>query len=471
MYVVVSHHYSLLSASPLELEVRKRKTKRGSTHPKPAVTHNYHTMESATAAVVSPIAVVQESAAAPAVPVREPFYKSPFAIDSSLVQFTMKPNVAGRAAGPVETTTFSISMRPAPGAPAPVETVAPAPKRGARAGAAPRGPMPPKMGHLAIKPVNPLRTKYGISVASQDKAMISHLRENPRKINAMAAGICPTPPGVHFEILFFLDLTKESDRRLEELSDESRDSFIEYLRSGRAPGVSAGRGLIVNGFVRTSERTDERYIVCSMSTMHTVGQNKFYPTPFYSKTSDSILWSEIVHVNFCANIEFKVNHVVLVGTGRAAFKSYISSCQLIENPVTSLSEERQGQEAYAEKMKAAALKEEAEAIAAGASPAQMMTTTETLAVSMHDDDGVTDHDELATQLAELQLKARESNAPVKARKTVAKPVAAAVPTPKPKKKLAAPAPPPPPADEEDEEIDEDADVVPTSHVVNLRNVH
>lgn len=439
-------------------------------------------MESAVATVIAaPAAVIVPETTAPvtAVIVRDPFYKSPFAIDASLVQFTMKPNGPGKgAAGPVDTKTFSISMRPPPGAAAVPAVSSPPPKRaGGRGGAqAPGGPQKPS--HLALKPVSALRTKYGISIASKDPAMIAHLRENPRHVNAMAAGIRPTPPDVHFEILFFLDLNNEADRRLEELSDQTRDAFMQYLWSGAAPGVNASRNLIVNGFVRTSEKTDERYIVCSMSTMHTVGQNKFYPTPFYSQTSDSILWSDLVQHNFFAEIEFKVNHVVLVGTGRAAFKSYISSCKLIEVPKSALSAERQGQEAYAEKMKAAVAKADAEAAACG-SPSSAHAASDTA-----EDRDPADQDDLAIQLAELQLKAREAQvalppAPLRVRKikppvpTMPTPTATAVAAPtvvKLKKKAAAAAAPPPPA-ADDEDVDDDTDVVPDGLVVNVTRAH
>lgn len=397
------------------------------------------------------------------------YYKSPAQFDVSTLQYTLKPKQAvGVGAGSgsgFDTTTFNITIR------SPTADPVAAEEQGRRAA----GQQRPS--HFTIKPDIPLRTKHGISIAvagkDKDKEQIlKQFRENPRIINGMALGTRPMPPDTHFEIIFFLDLSKEEDRTLERLSDSARDSFKEYIRRGSAPGITLKRDAIVNGFVRTSDTTDDRYIVCGLSTSHTVGSQTFKPTRFMSKNSEPIIWSALIRQTFFADIEFKVSHVMMVGTGRASFKVYVNNVQLIEEPKTSLSAERQAQEAYEQQMRAAVEKDEADA---AQEQQHHRASSSPLAVDDKNDEETL----LDKQLADLHSKAREqkmSASPAEAITTsqrpapprdgvAAKTVTAASTKAARKKKSSEPAPPPPPAESDAE--DDTVDHVPSGQVTTM----
>lgn len=345
-------------------------------------------------AEVPSVPAVVEVAAKPAF---QPYYKAPSQIDVSKLVFTMKPERV--QSGPIKTTTFAIGIKNPEVELAAQPVAPPVPGKGGRGGGrggrGGRGAQVAKLGALAIKPTSSLRSKYGInfdinnSNGTKDKeAVLRPFKENPRLVNAMAAGMHPIPDGLHFEILFFLDPNDEEHQLLEQLSIQCRESFEEFTYS-LAPGMVKAH-LVTNGFVRVSAKTDERYIVLSLSTMHTVEQSKFYPTPFYDQKNEVILWDALVNHSARANIEFKVSHVMMVGGDKASFKSYLSSCTLIEEPKIALSESRQTQEAYLR-----AVKESVEKTKSGPA-AETLATTEG-----------SDLDAAESQLAALVVKAKE----------------------------------------------------------------
>lgn len=429
--------------------------------------------------VVTPIAADK--------PAFEPYYKPASAYEGSRVRFTKKPERPGAAASGAVTTTFGIHVEPVGGFPvvvAPVDVPMPTPGgrggrggrgagrgRGRGAGGAPRLPA------LAIKPANGLLTRKGIAMSVQtgkkmaDRALANKIMDSGDEINALAIGMMPLQQGHHFEILFYLDMNNAEDRRLKELSDESRDAFMAYTYTPEiASTVRLSDNLVTNGFVRTSESGDN-YIVMQMSTMHTDAQgNKFYPTPF-SLNDETVLWNLLVRRTFRAEIEFKVSHVMLVNDDKASFKTYISSCKLLEEPKMAISIEQQGREDAAEKMKQAVIKAMAERKASGA-PALVMASD---ALAVIGEDSGPDED-AAAQLHEMMQKAREqipvalasaapgTPAPITKKKTKVAAPGAAVKVAKKK------VPPPPPADSGDEAAqsgDDVKSVEPSGMVVNV----
>jgi hypothetical protein len=285
-------------------------------------------------------------------PAFQSYYKSPNDVDATMILFEKKPDKV--VAAGVKISTFVITLN---NPTAMAASTAPKPKvaggRGGRGGRGGQTKLPP----LALKPLTSLRTKYGINVGisqvngKKDDQLINHLKENPRHVNAMAAGMIPTPPGVHFEIIFFLDPNEPEHQRLEQLSNECREQFETFVWEKHSGIVNSK--LNINGFVRTSEKTDERYIVMSLSTMHTVEQQKFFPTPFYNKPGETILWDALVRHSFRAEIEFKMSHVMLVQPEKASFKAYVSSCTVIDVPKLAVSEAQQANEAYMQSMREA----------------------------------------------------------------------------------------------------------------------
>lgn len=404
-------------------------------------------MTSVNESAVAQVAATGEEVPKPA---SQPYYKSPAEINASWLVFEKKPERAAKVAA-VKTTTFAVGMNPpSTSVAAPVA----APQEAGRGGRGGRGRggrggrgAAQKLGSLAIKISAGMRTKYGINVSiptvggEKDMTLVNYLKEHPRHINAMAAGMIPTPPGVHFEILFFLDPLEPEHQRLEELSNECRDAFETYVWDS---GVPVKQDLKTNGFVRVSDKTEERYIVMMMSTMHTVDSAKFFPTPFYSQTNEPILWDALVNHSFRAEIEFKVSHVMLVGTDKASFKSYVSSCKLVEEPKLAMSDKQLVQQAFLDKMKDAVKQANALASASGEEQVPFSLTAE---------------DAGAAALAALTAAPAPVQPAAKVRKT--KTVAAAVPVVpvvKVKAKKVVTAPPAPlPVEEDDEPIEEDED--------------
>ncbi len=303
---------------------------------------------------------VDEVTAQPEKPAFQSYYKSPNQIDASMILFERKPERSGPSV--IKTTTFAVGMRTPEMAVATV-TVQPPPTavtaggRGAGRGRGRgRGVQVAKPAPLAIKMNTAMRTKYGINIglstvggAAKDTTVVDRLKENPHLVNRIAAGIDEVPAGVHFEILFFLDPAEPEHQRLEQLSNECREAFEEFTYT--LPHGVVSDKLSTNGFVRVSEKTEERYIVLTMSTTHTVDGKRFYPTPFYTQTDDPVLWHELVQFSFRSEVEFRVNHVMLVGADKASFKSYAASFKLVDTPKRALSDARQAQEAYVEKIK------------------------------------------------------------------------------------------------------------------------
>lgn len=458
-------------------------------------------------------------------PAFEPYYKPASYYDANRIRFVKKSGGKSSVTG-VVTTAFAIHVEPV-GGPTPAGAPVDIPVAGGRGGRGGRGPAgrggrggrggQPRLPQLAIKPADPLFTKRGISLSVQtgmknklkDRATANKIMDCGDEINALAIGMMPLQEGHHFEILFYLDMKNPEDRRLKELSDEAREAFLTYTYTPEiSTTVRFSDKLIANtnGFVRTSEN-DESYIVLQMSTMHTTeGGDKFYPTPF-TYNEETVLWNALVRHSFRAEIEFKVSHVMLVNDDKASFKTYITSCKLIEIPKLAISAEQQGREEAAEKMRQAVLKAMADRKAAGAPALQLLAASDTLATIVQSgemavggetggDSGVDD------EMHEMIQKAREqagsaggskrrvvplSTTTTKIAGTTAAPIGvAAAPAPPPppakehrKKKekvpVRPPTPPPPSESEEDEAAaaeeqasgDDAKSVVPTGEVVNV----
>ncbi len=182
-----------------------------------------------------------------------------------------------------------------------------------------------------------------------------------------------------------------------------------------------------------------------------------------------VLWDSLVQHSFRAEIDFKVNHVMLVGDDKASFKTYISSCKLVEVPKLAISETRQAQEAYTEKIKESVRKSMAGGGGAAAS------AVPTVAVAAAESPSGDPTDDEVDPIKVLALKAASASAPV-LHKTVKPAVVVASSAPavvvassarKVKKAVVETPPPPPPPVEEvtEEEVedvqDSDDEPVPT----------
>jgi hypothetical protein len=287
-------------------------------------------------------------------PEAKSIYKAIASYKMEEIKFARQPERPGKEQGAgFKPITFSIRVSQEQEAPVPPPMEARGRGRGGRGG---RGVAQKKPLGLMIRTVNPLKSKIGINVSCSNiknlasVEAVKKLLSKPSDINLIAIGHKELPSDCKIDIAFFLNSSSPEDMLLLRASEELARKFEDHCyNSSECESISFAANFKINPFVRQSEKTGEYYIPLELSHV-SVGKdgdkNSGLMTSVRAKDGDVMMWSDVVRYTFHAEVDFKINHVMMNKSDNASFKCYVNSIRLDDVPKLALSDEALKAQAY-----------------------------------------------------------------------------------------------------------------------------